>query len=528
MPFFFAHAGSKLQKVTSGGVPSDLTLPAGVTISTTRRARFAALGNFVVVAHAPSLNLAIDVRTGTVYAMSVVAPTGAVTAAVGAAGVLTGDYMYKVSYAIVVSGEMISESPLNVASAVVTLTGDKADLTNIPVSPDAQVTHRRIYRTTAGGSVFFYAGQVADNTTTTYTDNLADAGLSTIAAPTDLGNPYGSTTADYFRHIAGWKGRLWAASNKEIDRVFFSGPDKYYGWPAIYNLAINPTGQSGVGVNGFMPRRDELGVSKEEGLWKVVGTSVDNFQVIQVVAGIGAVAPESIIIIRDTAYFLAVDGVYSWGAEGLIRLSERVDPWFKTDNYFARESFADAFARWNVRENTYELHLRSVGSSVADVWVSYDLDRKLWLGPHKTAKFTPSCAATLQVVSGIPLSIVAGTNGEVYHANGTAYSDDGEAIDFDFRTAWHAGGAPNMEKVWGSLSVSSGIELAGACTIYPYVGGTDALSGVPITHDLTRGRERLRRLGLGRLMALRFQNNEDNQACRVYEYECPVSLRGTR
>ena len=37
MSYYLAHAGNKLQKMTVAGVVSDITLPSGVTVSTTKR-----------------------------------------------------------------------------------------------------------------------------------------------------------------------------------------------------------------------------------------------------------------------------------------------------------------------------------------------------------------------------------------------------------------------------------------------------------------------------------------------------------
>ena len=41
------------------------------------------------------------------------------------------------------------------------------------MSTDGQVTHRKIYRQGSGSDVIFYAGQIANNTGTTFTDDTA-------------------------------------------------------------------------------------------------------------------------------------------------------------------------------------------------------------------------------------------------------------------------------------------------------------------------------------------------------------------
>jgi hypothetical protein len=103
-------------------------------------------------------------------------PTTAPTTAVGAAGALTGSYAVKVTYVIEVGGVRTYESnPPDADSNSTTLAAQQLNLSSVPVSPDARVTHRYIYRTTAGGSKYYYDGKIADNTTTTYTTNVIDA-----------------------------------------------------------------------------------------------------------------------------------------------------------------------------------------------------------------------------------------------------------------------------------------------------------------------------------------------------------------
>ena len=64
----------------------------------------------------------------------------------------------------------------------------KVALSAIPVG-GALVTSRKLYRTQAGGSVFMYLATLTDNTSTTYTDNIADASLG-------AGVPTTNTTID--------------------------------------------------------------------------------------------------------------------------------------------------------------------------------------------------------------------------------------------------------------------------------------------------------------------------------------------
>ncbi len=110
------------------------------------------------------------------------APSGADS---GIAGNPNGAYQYKVTYVI----DSYQEGTASAASGTVTVVSKKITVT-IPVSTNTRVTGRKIYRTTAGGSVFNLLTTVSNNTDTTYTDDTADGSLdTTVTAPSDYGAP---------------------------------------------------------------------------------------------------------------------------------------------------------------------------------------------------------------------------------------------------------------------------------------------------------------------------------------------------
>jgi hypothetical protein len=75
----------------------------------------------------------------------------------------------------------------------VTVLNFQIALTNIPISSDPRVTARRIYRSAAGScSPFQFIATIADNTTTTYTDNTPATAYTEVPDSTtmslDIGN----------------------------------------------------------------------------------------------------------------------------------------------------------------------------------------------------------------------------------------------------------------------------------------------------------------------------------------------------
>ena len=114
------------------------------------------------------------------------APTATVSTT---SGVLTGAYSYVVTFAtgqqatpttVALSGHTTAAGS---ASNTVTPSAAQVTLTGIPAGPPG-VAARDLYRTTAGGSTYYYLATISDDVTTDYTDNAADSALGS-AAPTE-------------------------------------------------------------------------------------------------------------------------------------------------------------------------------------------------------------------------------------------------------------------------------------------------------------------------------------------------------
>ncbi len=106
----------------------------------------------------------------------VTAPTSLTASIIASSGNIDiGDHRYIVTYVTPI-GETDKGSYSN---TITTSTGNQQiSLTNIPISSDYRVTARKIYRTKIGGIYNIYLlATINDNTTTTYTDNISDAGL---------------------------------------------------------------------------------------------------------------------------------------------------------------------------------------------------------------------------------------------------------------------------------------------------------------------------------------------------------------
>ena len=108
------------------------------------------------------------------------APTATLSAVAGL--VTAGSHRYCVTF-VTADGETDAGVVSNAVTTILATHG-KVVLSAIPLGGSA-VTSRNLYRTEAGGTTYLKLAAIADNTTTTYTDNIADTSLTTAAPSTN-------------------------------------------------------------------------------------------------------------------------------------------------------------------------------------------------------------------------------------------------------------------------------------------------------------------------------------------------------
>ena len=543
MAFLLTQAGTTLYKVDlTSGVATALTLPTGVTLSSTRKPKFALLNQWVAMVNSPTRNLLIDPE-GIVTPLVPQAPANMSRVVAGSGTGLTGDYMYAISFIVKNSdGDLLAESPISPPSPPATLTNDDVALTQIPLSTEAHVTGRRIYRTLTGGSasIMFHLFDIDDNTTESINDNAPDATVSLLPSmAATLVSPPGTMAGIRFKNIVQWKSRFWAVADDPtlMDTVYACETNKVYAWPNT--LVAYPTGQSATGVIAFATRKNQLGLLKNAGVWAVsgatnsTGVTFSNISVGQIDDGTkGCTAVESVVSRGDVAFWLGANAVYMWDDKGVQDISSaKVKPWFQSDTYFNRSRFQYAFAKWNEVTECYELHLAAAGDSTENRWVSYHPASGAWFGPHVTAAFTPTHGFWLRDVNNLPMVITGGSDGVLYTGN-SANKRDGAAtaIDMDCYGPWHVGDTPDRVHTWLQLSMLSRVESSGTAAITPYYGTnvSTVTTGTDMTHTLTTGRELLNRIGSANICRLRIRKNTVNTGMTLYGYELPWFTNGRR
>ena len=529
MAFNLIQAGANLYSVNSaGGVSSALTLPTGITLSKQRRPRFTRFGRYVIVVNSPSRPLSVD-DLGTVRPLTPLPPTNVPVLAGESGGALSGAFLTKQTFLFLDSvGNVIAESDYGPLPAnAVTISAQYLRVSNISLSADTSaISATRLYRTTAGpGSAYFPWAKIEDNSQTLFRDDLSDAALQLISAPS-LGSAPDLTL------IAEWKGRLWGVDRQRFDDLRYTEAGTMYGWNANNTLPIAHIGDDRFGVTGLAPRRDVLGVGRQNRLVQVAGTTTRDIRPVGVVESIGFLAQESIATYRDVVWFLWRDGVYQWDNDGVVCVSDAamVRTWFTSNSYFNRAMFSQAFAVFDPITLSYRLFLASAGSLAIDRWVEYSLKTGKFYGPHKTLAFAPSSAFQLR-----------GTDDQLYPIVGSregflSYDDpvrtDWGLLPVSMRVvmAGHRADDPDVEKYFGQVSVFTESEPDGTLDVTALTGDFGKEIAQPtMKHNLALSRERLDRVGNGKNAVLVFENNQIGQLVTIYGYEIkPVHVLGRR
>lgn len=175
------------------------------------------------------------------------APTVALASPAAAGNVDNGAHRYRITF-VTADGETEAGTPSSAVTVADKTVNGKVQLTAIPVG-GAAVTSRKLYRTAAGGSTYLLLASLADNTTATYLDNIADASLG-------AGAPSANTTEDPLLNLL-IKSATAAAQQElgrylitqTIDAIFDSFPCGNYADPVRADYAIRlPPLQSVVSI----------------------------------------------------------------------------------------------------------------------------------------------------------------------------------------------------------------------------------------------------------------------------------------
>lgn len=248
-------------------------------------------------------------RETTLETFGLAAPLTAPTLAAGAAGTPTGTYEARVTYYNSNTGHESSAGP---TSNQVTLTADILSFSSIPVSPDSQTTHRRLYvRNVDTMANFYLATTVNDNSTTTASWDAADTTLVTRGPDEDENDPPPSGV----RVLAWHRSRMFVADDTKLYYSKVGLPEAFD--PENYEYVAPNDGQR---ITALYSYGDLLIVLKERSMYGLFGVDPEIWQLRLLSADIGCTSHQSLTSVDTTLFWWSEKGPVRW-----LGLGSRID-----------------------------------------------------------------------------------------------------------------------------------------------------------------------------------------------------------
>jgi len=382
-------------------------------------------------------NLYIDTETPAspaAYQLGIDKPSSAPSVAVGAAGNLTGDFKYLITY--YKSGNFPYESNPSVESDVVSPSSQKVDLTNIPVSSDPQVDKKRIYRTKANGAIFYWLADIA-NATTSYEDNIADDSLGDEVS-------YDRYKPPKAEDVEVWDGRVWFLVPSE-NRIYYTNPGEEAERGNLNFLLVEdrePERITGMKVFG-----ENLYVFKESNsMFRINKIGDSYYEVEKLPFRTGCDARASIAATDDLLIWKSKKGIELYNGNRVLmpRFSRFIDRTFKG---IRKDKALFYFGEINDKTNQYWLTFAESGQSLPNKVIVFDLVTNAFDVFSFYNKFL--CFANVIDDSSNNLWLAGATDFKIYDISGAYYSDAGQAITSYFQTRYFPVGTD--EGVWNIL-----------------------------------------------------------------------------
>jgi hypothetical protein len=329
---FPAYPG--LQQFQLGGTPSPLYFPSSPVQITFKPLQFVSADKWLFLSPVglfdTPLKIAYDTLAVTNWGIQ--PPTTAPGFTATGSGLLnfTG-YQYTVTYGVNNGTETVQESspaPSAQLQAPTSIINQEASLTGIPTSPDPQVNERNIYRLDSGGQ-FRLVGTIADNVTTTFTDNMADDAVTgqVLVIARDPPQPFFSVTN--FQNSV-WGFGYLSSDPSTQSALWYSNPSEPWGFDSanqVFAVGENAGGDIGVAAasTGTL-----LLLLKTKTAWVVEGTP-GNYTQPYFIFDIGCVSARSVAQAQGTIFWLSADpGVYAFNGGAPVYLSRDIKGFLDT------------------------------------------------------------------------------------------------------------------------------------------------------------------------------------------------------
>ena len=342
---------------------------------------------------------------------------------------------------------------------------------------DPKVKKRRIYRTTVGGSIYYYDGEVADNTTPTYDSILSDEVISLKSVlHTDHNAPPAAPSLVVKR-----LSRLNIAVDDDL--YVSKNYDKTTGVRSVeYFPSTNyfPTG-NGQKITGLMEQLSELPVFTENTIERLVGTDEGNFEFRNAHQEDGCIAKRSVVNCKNYVVYLAFNGIYIFN--GVSASAIDVASGGRLNKYI-RENINYSCANLSCAiyyKNKYLLCIPTGENTTPNTTIYFDFQTK----SYGIFSFAFSCFSKWDK-GGDGLRLFGGSNtiGRVYEIlKSDSLDDDGLSITAYDDIEPLDMGTPEKYKQWYSMFIKIKTTSGTALAMYYTLDNGTETSSVIINRD---------------------------------------------
>lgn len=249
----------------------------------------------------PDLNYIVRFDDTDFWSTGIAAPTtnavGATSATAGA--VETGDYYGVYTF---VDADGVESAPSPISAKWTQGASKKVDWSSVDVSTNPRVTARNLYRTLPGHTgEYFYVGQIADNSATTFTENTTVPEMGDLAPVDNLVPPN-----EYWLDIAVCFERLWVTDGQYVYGSAAEDPDS---WPAENVYAFNP--DDGQPIVAIRRVGTDLLIFKTNSVW-ALSQSLGAFEFLPRVVDEknGAIATQGVAVGDGKAFYYSGEAVF--------------------------------------------------------------------------------------------------------------------------------------------------------------------------------------------------------------------------
>lgn len=439
MVAFYNGSGFTLNGTSLVTIPSAQSIfTIGVRVGATQMENHAFFGNGGTI---PYKYNGTDFTRHGVYP-----PTLTASQITGGAGNPNGLYQYAYTY---INSASV-ESNMSTFSTAITAVNCKIELTSIPIAPQSWgVGTRRIYRTVTSGTSMFRVATLSDNTTTTYSDDTADASLG-AAAPTDKGVPPKYSTIIYHQN------RLFMNDADNPSFIWYTDLNEPYTVGALSFLIIGDTSTDS--VKGFAVQDNSLVIFCKKNVWVLYMPSTDptEWNVIKAKSSYSSNSPYGNITYLNKVGFPAVqnDKFVGFGAisgdsvepsatlltnatMGSELKSDRVEP----DMFDIQEAYVGNISSIVFKNKAYIAMTKGTNNTTNNrVYVmDFSIDNLSKSQKEAWAPWSGLNVAQFAIYNGALYYGTSTATGYLYQENVGVYSDDGTAINSYYWTKEFAG-----------------------------------------------------------------------------------------